>query len=216
MVFCGNCGKRFLYKEKFCTSCGTELEKISEIAREVGEIIKNEYRKQLSNPEHKEIKAEVAESKNKPVQTASNELQSYWQIIDSLRAELIQYKSKLDAMTAERSRQDNVDLLRQEVIQYKSKLDTMTAERSRQDNVDLLRQEVIQYKSKLDTMTAERSRQDNVDLLKREIAEFKNSGPRTLPSGDDVNKRIIHSLGTDIEKLRKNLELVMVEAEKLQ
>jgi len=162
MVFCGNCGKRFLYKEKFCTSCGTELEKISEIAREVGEIIKNEYRKQLSNPEHKEIKAEVAESKNKPVQTASNELQSYWQIIDSLRAELIQYKSKLD------------------------------------------------------TMTAERSRQDNVDLLKREIAEFKNSGPRTLPSGDDVNKRIIHSLGTDIEKLRKNLELVMVEAEKLQ
>src|SRR5437867_5627232 len=189
MVFCGNCGKRFLYKEKFCTSCGTELEKISEIAREVGEIIKNEYRKQLSNPEHKEIKAEVAESKNKPVQTASNELQSYWQIIDSLRAELIQYKSKLDAMTAERSRQDNVDLLRQEVIQYKSKLDTMTAERSKQDNVD---------------------------LLKREIAEFKNSVPRTLPSGEDVNKRIIHSLGTDIEKLRKNLELVMVEAEKLQ
>src|SRR5437867_3700522 len=189
MVFCGNCGKRFLYKEKFCTSCGTELEKISEMAREVGEIIKNEYRKQLSNPEHREIKAEVAESKNKPIQAASNELEPYWQIIDSLRAELTQYKSKID---------------------------TMIAEKARQSNVDLLRREVIQYKSKLDVMSAERSKQNSIDLPRKEITEFKNSRPRALPSGDDVNKRIIHSLGADIEKLRKNLELVMFESEKLQ
>ncbi len=187
MVFCDNCGKRFAYKEKFCTSCGTELRDLSEITRGVGEIIKNEYRKQLSNPEYKEIQAEFAEYNNKPTQAASNELNPYWQIIDSLRAELAQYKSQFDAMIAERARQNSVDLLREEVAQYKRKFDAMIAERSRQNNVDLPR---------------------------KEMTEFENSWPRTLPSGDAANKRIIHSLGADIEKLRKNLELVMVEAEK--
>lgn len=45
MVFCGNCGKRASDEEKFCTNCGTPIKETTiQVTKEVGEIIKEEYR----------------------------------------------------------------------------------------------------------------------------------------------------------------------------
>ncbi len=48
MVFCGSCGKKATSEEKFCTNCGSELKEITvEVTKEVGDIIKEEYRSQV-------------------------------------------------------------------------------------------------------------------------------------------------------------------------
>ena len=50
MAFCGNCGKKASDEDKFCTSCGTQIKEVTiQVTEEIGEILKEEYRSQISD-----------------------------------------------------------------------------------------------------------------------------------------------------------------------
>src|SRR5437667_176152 len=112
-----------------------------------------------------------------------HEIAQYQQIIDSLRAEIAEYNNRL-----ENTLSDN--------IQYEQVIES-------------LEEEVTQYKSKLDTVISQRT-QKNTDLPREEEDESKNTPAETL-SGVVQNERILHSLSTDIAKLKKDLESIVVE-----
>src|SRR5437870_2792480 len=113
-----------------------------------------------------------------------HEIAQYQQIIGSLRAEIAEYNNRLDNTLS-----DN--------IQY-------------QQGIDSLKVEIAQYKSKLDTVISEIAQQKNADLITNEAVECKNT-PVQASSGVVQNERILHSLSTDIAKLKKDLESITVE-----
>src|SRR3989442_1654178 len=113
-----------------------------------------------------------------------HEIAQYQQIIDSLRAEVSEYKSNLGNILS-----DN--------IQYEQVIESL---------VD----EVTQYKNKRDSVISERAQKKNTELPRQEVYEDKNTHAQTS-SGAAQDELILHSLGTDIAKLKKDLESITVE-----
>src|SRR2546422_395644 len=76
-----------------------------------------------------------------------HEIAQYQQIIDSLRAEIAEYKNKLDNTLSQTTKyQQGIDSLKVEIAQYKSKLDTVILQRT-QKNTDLPREEEDESKN---------------------------------------------------------------------
>src|SRR2546425_500310 len=107
--------------------------------------------------------------------------------------------------------QQIIDSLRTEVSEYKNKLDnTLSQSTQYQQNIDSLKAEIAQYKNKLDSVISERAQKKNTELPRQEVYEDKNTHAQTS-SGAAQDELILHSLGTDIAKLKKDLESITVE-----
>src|SRR5438445_652928 len=127
-----------------------------------------------------------------------HEIAQYQQIIDSLRAEVSEYKSNLGNILSDNIQYEQViESLVDEVTEYKSKL-------------GLISSEIAQYKNKLDSVISERAQKKNTELPRQEVYEDKNTHAQTS-SGAAQDELILHSLGTDIAKLKKDLESITVE-----
>src|SRR5437667_88905 len=104
-----------------------------------------------------------------------------------------------------------IGLLRAEVAEYNNKLEnTLSQNTQYQQGIDSLKVEIAQYKSKLDSVISEIAQQKNTDLITNETVERKNT-PAQASSGVVQDERILHSLSTDIAKLKKDLESIVVE-----
>lgn len=50
MTFCGSCGKQATDMDKFCRNCGSKITEVTvQVAEEVGDVIKEEYRESIHN-----------------------------------------------------------------------------------------------------------------------------------------------------------------------
>src|SRR5438445_285453 len=114
-----------------------------------------------------------------------HEIVQYQQIINSLRAEISEYKSKMGSILPE-------------ITRY-------------HQTINSLKKEISEYKNKLDTMISERAQQENIDLLRAEIANYNNDPARVSSYGYIEDERILDLLGSDIARLKQNLDSIIVE-----
>src|SRR2546426_181052 len=112
----------------------------------------------------------------------SREIAVYQQIINSLRAELTEYKSKLNAINPK-------------IMQY-------------EQNINSLRAEIVEYRNRMELMVSERNQQSGVDSLRAELAEHRNRISTTL-SRDVPKDEDFSSLGAEISRLKRNLDLII-------
>src|SRR5207249_2948757 len=112
----------------------------------------------------------------------SREIAVYQQIINSLRAELTEYKSKLNAINPK-------------IMQY-------------EQNINSLRTEIVEYRNRMELMVSERNQQSGVDSLRAELAEHRNRVSTTL-SRDVPKDEDFSSLGAEISRLKRNLDLII-------
>ncbi|TLY03647.1 MAG: hypothetical protein E6K87_04575 [Thaumarchaeota archaeon] len=112
----------------------------------------------------------------------SREIAVYQQIINSLRAELTAYKSKLNAINPK-------------IMQY-------------EQNINSLRAEIVEYRNRMELMVSERNQQSGVDSLRAELAEHRNRVSTTL-SRDVPKDEDFSSLGAEISRLKRNLDLII-------
>ena len=112
----------------------------------------------------------------------SREIAVYQQIINSLRAELTAYKSKLNTINPK-------------IMQY-------------EQNINSLRAEIVEYRNRMELMISERNQQSGVDSLRAELAEHSNR-VSTTPSRDVPKDEDFSSLGTEISRLKRNLDLII-------
>ena len=133
------------------------------------------------------------------------------EVIFSLKAEISQYKSKLNAIIPEITKyQKIIDSLKAEISEYKSKLD-MLAFASQQKGSDSVREEISEYKEKLNKIIPEITH-GVIDSLKAEITEYKNRDAQYTSSNYAASdQQILNSLNNEIAKLKKNLELLSLE-----
>src|SRR2546425_498322 len=106
----------------------------------------------------------------------------YQQIINSLRAELAEYKSKLNTINPK-------------IMQY-------------EQNINSLRAEIVEYRNRMELMVSERNQQSGVDSLRAELAEHRNRVSTTL-SRDVPKDEDFSSLGAEISRLKRNLDLII-------
>jgi len=112
----------------------------------------------------------------------SREIVVYQQIINSLRAELAEYKSKLNTINPK-------------IMQY-------------EQNINSLRAEIVEYRNRMELMVSERNQQSGVDSLRAELAEHRNRVSTTL-SRDVPKDEDFSSLGAEISRLKRNLDLII-------
>ena len=112
----------------------------------------------------------------------SRDIAVYQQIINSLRAELAEYKSKLNTINPK-------------IMQY-------------EQNINSLRAEIVEYRNRMELMISERNQQSGVDSLRAELAEHSNR-VSTTPSRDVPKDEDFSSLGTEISRLKRNLDLII-------
>src|SRR2546427_303724 len=112
----------------------------------------------------------------------SREIAVYQQIINSLRAEMAEYKSKLNAINPK-------------IMQY-------------EQNINSLRAEIVEYRNRMELMVSERNQQSGVDSLRAELAEHRNRVSTTL-SRDVPKDEDFSSLGAEISRLKRNLDLII-------
>src|SRR2546422_352090 len=112
----------------------------------------------------------------------SREIAVYQQIINSLRAEMAEYKSKFNAINPK-------------IMQY-------------EQNINSLRAEIVEYRNRMELMVSERNQQSGVDSLRAELAEHRNRVSTTL-SRDVPKDEDFSSLGAEISRLKRNLDLII-------
>src|SRR5438128_345929 len=101
-----------------------------------------------------------------------------------------------------------IDSLRTEIAEQKSRLDAVISERPQQHSVNLLREEIVEYKDKLETIISGQAQQKNIDFQREETLENDNNLSGTSPHLDDEDERTLHSLSIDIAKLKRNLQSI--------
>ena len=73
MGFCGSCGKQATDTDKFCRNCGAKITEVTvQVAEEVGDVIKEEYRESIHNEQ--EINQDTQEIEESFVSQTMREL----------------------------------------------------------------------------------------------------------------------------------------------
>ena len=167
------------------------------------------------------IPDEISESPQPPIQKTSdadnheslNEIVVYQQIINSLRAELAEYKSKLDSIQPEIIQYEQaINSLKSELVEYKYRQPQGATNEIPPylQMINSLRTELAEYKNKMELMASERNQQSNVDLLRADLREHENRSSATLPheiwEEDDIS-----SLRAEISRLKRNLDLMILK-----
>jgi len=122
---------------------------------------------------------------NNNLQTyASREIIVYQQIISALRAELAEYKSKLNA-------------IQPEIIHY-------------QQAINSLREEITEYRHRQPHSTTNEIPQYHqiINSLGAELAEYKNRNHVVQPQGPRKEQEL-SSLNAEISRLKRNLDLMI-------
>src|SRR6267143_421052 len=135
-----------------------------------------------------------------------HEIAQYQQIIDSLRAEIYEYKKTLVSISPQIAQyQQVITSVKAEIAQYQSKIADITSQNTQsQQIIDSLRAEIYEYKSKLDTVISEQEQHKNIGLPNEEI-EYNNESPRTLSHEDIEDEQTLQTLSVHIAKLKRNL-----------
>ena len=138
-----------------------------------------------------------------------HEIVQYQQIIDSLRAEIYEYKKILGSISPQITQyQQVITSVKSEIAQYQSKITDITSQNTQyQQIIDSLSAEIYEYQSKPDTMISEQAQHENMDLPRDEI-EYNNDSPRTLSHEDIEDEQTLESLSIHIAKLKRNLDLI--------
>ena len=139
-----------------------------------------------------------------------HEIVHYQQIIDSLRAEIYEYKKTLGLVSPQIAQyQQVITSVRAEIAEYQSRLANITSQNTQyQQIIDSLRAEIYEYKSKLDTVISEQAKYKDIDLPSKEI-EYNNDSPSTLPYEDIEDEQTLQSLSVHIAKLKRNLDSII-------
>ena len=141
----------------------------------------------------------------------SREIAVYQQIINSLRAELAEYKSKLNTINPKIMQyEQNINSLRAEIVEYRNRQPQgMAGEITQyQQTINSLRSELAEYRNRMELMVSERNQQSGVDSLRAELAEHRNRVSTTL-SRDVPKEEDFSSLGAEISRLKRNLDLII-------
>ena len=142
-----------------------------------------------------------------------DEIIVYQQIINSLRAELSEYKSKLNAIQPEIIQYEQaINSLRAELAEYKHRQpqDTTNEISHYLQMINSLRAELAEYKNRMELMVSERNQQNSVDLPQAELREYKNRLSATLPH-EVWEEEDISSLRAEISRLKRNLDLMILK-----
>ena len=139
-----------------------------------------------------------------------HEIAQYQQIIDSLRAEIHEYKKTLGSISPQITQyQQVIASVKSEIAQYQSKIADITSQNTQyQQIIDSLRVEIYEYQSKPDTVISEQAQHENMDLPGDEI-EYNNDSPQTLSHEDTQDEQTLQSLSLHIAKLKRNLESII-------
>ena len=139
-----------------------------------------------------------------------HEIAQYQQIIDSLRAEIYEYKKTLGSISPQIAQyQQVITSVKAEIAQYQSKIADITSQNTQyQQIIDSLRAEIYEYQSKSETVISEQPQDKNMDLPSEEI-EYNNDSPHTLSHDDIQDEQTLQSLSVHIAKLKRNLESIV-------
>ncbi len=182
------------------------------------------------------LRAEILEYRNRQPQGIMNENIQYQQTINSLKAELAEYKNRMELMISERNQKSSVDSLKAELAEYKNRMELMISERNQKSSVDSLkaelaeyrnklnainpkimqyeqninslRAEILEYRNRMELMISERNQQSSVDSLRAELVEHRNR-IRTTPPSHSAKDEDLSSLGAQISRLKRNLDLII-------
>jgi predicted RNase H-like nuclease (RuvC/YqgF family) len=157
------------------------------------------------------LRAELQEYKYK-IEAIQPEIMQYDKIITSLKSELAQHRNeKPQAMSSEvLLYQQSINSLRIELAEYKNKVEILSAERNQQNSIDVLRAELAEYKNKVEILSAERNQQNSIDVLRAELAEYKNKINSTQPANTQ-NENMMRSIGIEISRLKNNLDSLILK-----
>ncbi|VVC06246.1 Chromosome partition protein Smc [uncultured archaeon] len=146
-------------------------------------------------------------------QVQSNDIMSDDKIIDSLKQEAIEYKSKINAIQPEILRyEQTIHSLKDELAEYKNRQSQTPLEimPQYQQVIHSLKEELAEYKSKLDLMISERNQQSNMDVLRAELAEYK--GRQNVMQPEVVQSdQMINSLRKEVLRLKENLNSMILK-----
>src|SRR5439155_2933413 len=143
----------------------------------------------------------------------SRDIAVYQQIINSLRAELAEYKSKLNTINPKIMQyEQNINSLRAEIVEYRNRQPQgMAGEITQyQQTINSLRAELAEYRNRMELMVSERNQQSGVDSLRAELAEYKSKlntiNPKIMQYEQNIN-----SLRAEIVEYRNRMELMISE-----
>ncbi len=119
---------------------------------------------------------------NKRHDDQSREIAIYQQIISAMKNELTEYKNKFS-------------IIAPKIMQY-------------EQNINSLRAEILEYRNRMELMISERNQQSSVDSLRAELVEHRNR-IRTTPPSHSAKDEDLSSLGAQISRLKRNLDLII-------
>ena len=156
------------------------------------------------------VAPKMTEYKNRKQQAPANEIPQYQQIINSLRAELAEYKSVVNAIQPEIIQcEEAINSLKAELSDYKSMLDSIRPEIIQyQKAINLLRAELAEYKNGMELMASEKNQRNSFDSQGVKMTEYKNRfsfAPQGVRKEDDIS-----SLRAEISRLKRNLDSMIL------
>ena len=97
------------------------------------------------------LRAEIVEYRNRQPQGMAGEITQYQQTINSLRAELAEYRNRMELMVSERNQQSGVDSLRAELVEHRNRVSTtLSRDVPKDEDFSSLRAEISRLKRNLD------------------------------------------------------------------
>src|SRR3989475_13241522 len=98
----------------------------------------------------------------------------YQQTINSLRAELAEYRNRMELMVSERNQQSGVYSLRAELAEYRNRMELMVSERNQQGDDDTLSAEQVEYNKKIITIIPKNIHNEHtIESHEDEIVKYK-------------------------------------------
>ncbi|HET6457331.1 MAG TPA: hypothetical protein VFG24_00425 [Nitrosopumilaceae archaeon] len=164
--------------------------------------------------ERNHVQTSVKVNKDSNIQNVqSNEIMLDDKTIDSLKQDIIEYKTKLNAIQPEISRyEQTIHSLKAELAEYKNRQSQTPLEviPQYQQAIISLREELAEYKNKLDLMISEKNQQSNMDVLRAELAEYKSK--RNVMQPEVVQSdQAIDSLRKEVLRLKENLNSMILK-----
>jgi hypothetical protein len=164
--------------------------------------------------ETNQVQTSVKVNKDSNIQKVQSSLvMSDNKAVDLLKQEIIEYKTKFNAILPEISRyEQTIHSLKEDLAEYKSRQSQTPLEviPQYQQAIISLREELAEYKSKLDLMISERNQQSNMDMLREELAEYKSK--RNVMQPEVVQSdQAIDSLRKEVSRLKENLNSMILK-----
>ncbi len=97
------------------------------------------------------LKSDIYQNKHEKPFVVSNEIGQFQILFNSLRAELAEYKNKVELLSSERNQQNSIDVLRAELAEYR-KTGSMQSTTKSENMIKSLNIEISRLKNNLDSM----------------------------------------------------------------